>query len=375
MKVFTKNMTNLFMMWGGAKDQSLYWNSFAEGIGDMKRTWAYMVEHSPEIKQRWGGSGINEYLDQSTLGGTTAPTMKALSKALSKMDWNSDVTQNMAKFSAAMDMMGDAGLKVFMQFGDMVANVYGGYGLVKDYMAQGFTEEEAFQKLDRYIVERQSSSNLTMKPLVQLEANKSILGQIFAFTSEGVAKAGSILGTFDEVKMGTATKTQAIANAAAIAISMALFTLLGAGAWDLLDEDEEVREETKKALADSLLDQALSGFVAGNALIAPMFSQLVGDTRISGMQVPIYNYITDGIVALKKEEYDKLVAKTLSAMGVFVGADNVWNSMLGASLVNDPNPQVRYAGKLMLSGYSAPRAKKRTGIDVRKETVENSDEE
>lgn len=370
-----KNMTNLFMMWGGAKDQSLYWNSFAEGIGDMKRTWAYMVEHSPEIKQRWGGSGINEYLDQSTLGGTTAPTMKALSKALSKMDWNSDVTQNMAKFSAAMDMMGDAGLKVFMQFGDMVANVYGGYGLVKDYMAQGFTEEEAFQKLDRYIVERQSSSNLTMKPLVQLEANKSILGQIFAFTSEGVAKAGSILGTFDEVKMGTATKTQAIANAAAIAISMALFTLLGAGAWDLLDEDEEVREETKKALADSLLDQALGGFVAGNALIAPMFSQLVGDTRISGMQVPIYNYITDGIVALKKEEYDKLVAKTLSAMGVFVGADNVWNSMLGASLVNDPNPQVRYAGKLMLSGYSAPRAKKRTGIDVRKETIENSGEE
>lgn len=372
---FVKNTTNLFMMWGGAKDQSLYWNSFAEGIGDMKRTWNYMVEHSPEIKQRWGGSGCNEYLDQSTLGGTTAPTMKALSKALAKIEWNSDVTQNMAKFSAAMDMMGEAGLKIFMQFGDMVANVYGGYGLIKDYMAQGFTEEEAFKKLDRYIVERQSSSNLTMKPLVQLEANKSILGQIFAFTSEGVAKAGSILGTFDEVKMGTATKSQAIANAVSIALSMALFTLVGAGAWDLWDEDEEVQKEAQKALADSLLDQALGGFVAGNALIAPMFSQLVGDTRISGMQVPIYNYITDGIVGFKKEEYDRIAAKALSAMGVFVGADNVWNSMLGASLINDPNPQVRAAGILMLSGYSAPRAKKRTGVDVRKEIIENSEEE
>lgn len=372
---FVKNTTNLFMMWGGAKDQSLYWNSFAEGIGNAKRTWEYMVEHSPEIKQRWGGSGINEYLDQSTLGGTTAPTMKALSKAMSKMKWNSDATQNMAKFSAAMDMMGEAGLKVFMQTGDMVANVYGGYGLIKDYMAQGMTEEEAFKKLDRYIVERQSSSNLTMKPLVQLEANKSILGQIFAFTSEGVAKAGSILGTFDEVKMGTATKSEAIANAVSIAISMALFTMIGAGVWDLWDDDKEVQEAAQKALADSLLDQALGGFVAGNALIAPMFSQLVGDTRISGMQVPIYNYITDGIVGLKKEEYDKLAAKTLSAMGVFVGADNVWNSLLGASLVNDPNPNVRYAGYLMLSGYSAPRAKKRTGVDVRKETVEKTDEE
>lgn len=372
---FVKNTTNLFMMWGGAKDQSLYWNSFAEGIGDARRTWEYMITHSKEIKQRWGGSGINEYLDQSTLGGTSAPTMKALSKALAKMEWNSDVTQNMSKFSAAMDMLGEAGLKVFMQSGDMVANVYGGYGLVKDYMAQGLSEEESFRKLDRYIVERQSSSNLTMKPLVQLEANKSILGQVFAFTSEGVAKAGSILGTFDEVKMGTATKSEAIANAVSIAISMALFTMIGAGVWDLWDDDNETREAAQKALADSVLDQALGGFVAGNALIAPMFSQLVGDTRISGMQVPIYNYITDGITGLKKEEYDRVIAKTLSAMGVFVGADNVWNSMLGASLINDPNPNVREAGILMLSGYSAPRAKKRTGVDVRKETVEKNDEQ
>ena len=372
---FVKNTTNLFMMWGGAKDQSLYWNSFAEGIGDMKRTWDYMVKNSPEIKQRWGGSGINEYLDQSTLGGTTAPTMKALSRAIKGMDWNSDVTNNMAKFSAAMDMMGDAGLKVFMQFGDMVANVYGGYGLIKDYMAQGMTEKEAFKKLDRYIIERQSSSNLTMKPLVQLEANKSILGQVFAFISEGVAKVGSILGTFDEVKMGSATKSEAIANAVSIAVSMALFTMIGAGAWDLLSDDEDKQKEAEKALADGIVDQVFSGFVAGNAFLAPMFSQLVGDTRISGMQVPIYNYITDEIVAIKKAEYDRLVAKALSAMGVFVGADNVWNSMLGASLIKDPNPAVREAGALMLSGYSPQRAKKRTKVDVRKETVEKNEEE
>jgi hypothetical protein len=262
-----KNAVNLFMMWGGAQNQSLYWNYFAEGFGDMKGTFDYMMSHSKEIKQRWGtAGGINEYLDQRTLGGNTAPAMKQLAKIFSKLEWTGDRTQNMAKFSAAMDMMGDAGLKMFMQSGDMFANVYGGYGLIKDYIASGMSEQEAFAKLDRYIVEHQSSSNLAMKPLVQTENIRNVLGQIFAYTSEGVAKWASILGTFDEVKMGTATKTQAISNAVSIAISMALYSALAAGAWDLFDDDEQVREETEKALVNTAIDQVFGGLVAGNAM-------------------------------------------------------------------------------------------------------------
>lgn len=371
---FPKNLANMFMFWGGAKDQSTYWNSFAEGIGDAKGTYDYMVKNSHEIKQRWGSAGgINEYLDQRTLGGSTAPVMKGIAKVFSKMEWTGDKTQNMAKFSAAMDMLGDAGLKVFMQSGDMIANVYGGYGLIKDYMAQGLTEAEAFKKLDRYIIEHQSSSNLAMKPLVQKLNNKSLLGQVFAFTSEGVAKWASILGTFDEVKMGTATKSEAMANVVSIAISMALYSIVAAGAWDLLDDDEKVQEETVKALGDTMLDQVFGGLVAGNAFITPAISALVGDSRVSGMSVPIYNFALDGISALKKGEYDRVLMKAMSAFGVPIGADNLWNTYLGMSLLNDPNPDVRYAGRLMTAGYTPSRASKRS--NVKKENLEKNDEE
>lgn len=371
---FPKNVANMFMFWGGAKDQGRYWNSFAEGIGNYKDTFKYMMEHSPEIKQRWGAAGgINEYLDQRTLGGSTAPVMKGISKVFAKMDWTGDKTQNMAKFSAVMEMLGDAGLKVFMQSGDMIANVYGGYGLVKDYMAQGMSEADAFRKLDRYIIEHQSSSNLTMKPLVQKLQNKSLLGQVFAFTSEGVAKWASILGTFDEVKMGTATKSEAMANVVSIAISMALYSLIAAGAWDLLDDDEKVQEETVKALGDTLLDQVFGGLVAGNAFITPVVSYLVGDSRVSGMSVPIYNFALDGIAALKKGDYDRVLTKAMSALGVPVGADNAWTTLLGISMANDPNPDVRYAARLMLAGYTPSRSAKRAGI--KKETLEKNSEE
>jgi len=371
---FPKNVANMFMFWGGAKDQSTYWNSFAEGLGNFRDTYKYMMEHSPEIKQRWASAGgINEYLDQRTLGGSTAPTMKAIAAAFAKMNWTGDKTQTMAKFSAVMEMLGDTGLKVFMQSGDMIANVYGGYGLVKDYMAQGMSEAEAFKKLDRYIIEHQSSSNLAMKPLVQKLQNKSLLGQVFAFTSEGVAKWASILGTFDEVKMGTATKSEAIANVVSIAISMALYSLVAAGAWDLLDDDEKVQEETLKALGNTLFDQVFGGMVAGNAFITPALAYLVGDSRVSGMSVPIYNFALDGISALKKGEYDRVLTKAMSAFGVPVGADNVWSTLLGVSLLTDPDPDVRYAGKLMMAGYTPSRAAKRAGI--KKEKLEKNDEE
>ena len=371
---FPKNAVNMMMMFGGAKDQSLYWNSFAEGWAKPKETYDYMMAHSNEIKQRWGtAGGINEYLDQRTLGGNTAPAMKAVSKAFANMKWDGDRTNNMAKFSAVMDMLGDAGLKLFMQSGDMIANVYGGYGLIKDYIAQGMTEEEAFKKLDRYIIEHQSSSNLAMKPLIQKEHMGDFLGQVFAFTSEGVAKWASIMGTFDEVNMGTATRSEAITNAASIAISMALYSILAAGAWDLLSDDEKVQEDTQKALVNTVIDQVFGGMVAGNALISPMISYMIGDTRLSGMSTPFYNYAIDAGTALKKGNYFEAWLKAQSALGLPVGADNAWNTMLGISLLTDPNPQVREAGKLMMMGYTKNRSAKRAGTD--KETIENSGEE
>ena len=75
-----KNLANITMMWGGAKNQSTYWNGFAEGIANKKRTWEYMMKHSNEIRMRYNDAGYNEFLDQSNTGGSTAPIFKGISK-------------------------------------------------------------------------------------------------------------------------------------------------------------------------------------------------------------------------------------------------------------------------------------------------------
>jgi hypothetical protein len=126
-------------------------------------------------------------------------------------------------------------------------------------------------------------------------------------------------------------------------------------------------------LVNTAIDQVFGGLVAGNAMITPAISYLVGDSRISGMSVPIYNFALDGITALKKGDYDRVLFKALSAAGLPIGADNVWTSLFGASLLSDPNPDVRYAGALMLAGFTPNRATKRAGI--KKENLEKNDEE
>ena len=369
-----KNMVNITMMWGGAKDQALYWNRFGEGIANMKRTWEYMMAHSAEIRQRYNNIGYNEFLDQRSTGGNTAPVFKGISKLFANMNWGSDKTGGMAKMSAALDMMGDTGLKMFMLSGDAVANVYGGYGLIKDYMAQGMTEEEAFKKLDRYIIEHQSSSNMAMKPLKQLEANKSLAGQLMAFTSEGVVKWASILGTFDEVKMGTATKSEAIANAMSIAMSMILFAFLSAGVYDLWDDDEKVREEAQDALTASMIDQMFGGLVVGNGFLTPMIQNLIGVGGQGGMSAPLWSFATDGINNLKRGEYDRLVTKALESSGLLIGANAVYNDVQGFMLLNSPEPEIREAGFRMMLGRTPGYAEKRTGAKL-KETVEKNDEQ
>lgn len=373
-----KNMTNLAMMWGGANDQSTYWNGFAEGVSNMKRTWEYMMKHSKEIQIRYKDAGYNEFLDQRNTGGNTAPIFKGISKLFAKMDWNSDKTGGMAKMSAALDMMGDAGLKLFMLNGDAVANIYGGYGLIKDYMAQGMTEEEAFSKLDRYIVEHQSSSNLAMKPLRQLEANKSLAGQLFAFTSEGVAKWASVLGTFDEVQMGTATKSEAIANALSVAASMVLFAFLGAGVWDLWDDDDKVREEAVKSLEGAMIDQVFGATIVGNGFITPMIQNLAGVGGNTGISAPIWSVLTEGITNLKRGEYDRIATKAMEASGLLIGANALYNDIQGMMFMNADDPDLREAGFRMLAGRTPGYAEKRTGAKIRNrdnENVENSDEE
>ena len=373
-----KNLVNITMMWGGAKDQSTYWNSFAEGIADKARTWKYMMKHSNEIRMRYNDAGYNEFLDQRNTGGSTAPIFKGISKLFAGLNWTGDKTGGMAKMSAALDMLGEEGLRMFMLNGDAVANVYGGYGLVKDYMAQGMTEEEAFRKLDRYIVEHQSSSNLAMKPLGQLEANKSLAGQFLAFTSEGVSKGASILGTFDEVNMGTATKSEAIANAMSIAMSMVLFSALGAGVWDLWDDDEKVQEEAQKALYGAMVDQLFGFSVLGNGFLTPAVQGMLGTGGNMGMSAPLWSFLTEGVTNLKRGEYDRLATKAMESTGLFVGANAMYNNMLGLMFMNSDDPDVREAGFRMLAGRTPAYAEKRTGAKIRKrnnESVENSDEE
>jgi hypothetical protein len=159
---------------------------------------------------------------------------------------------------------------------------------------------------------------------------------------------------------------------------MALFALIGAGAWDLWDDDEKVRDEAVKALEGALVDQVFGFSVLGNGFITPMVQNLLGLGGQSGLSAPIWSVATEGIGNLKRGEYDRIITKALEASGLLVGANALYNDLLGMMMVNSEDPDVRDAGFRMLMGHTIGYAEKRTGTELRKsskENVENEDEE
>lgn len=365
-----KNMTNITSFWGGATDQGRYWNNFAKGLSNPSETWKWMMENVVELKNRHGGVGIDEHLDQMSAGGSAAP----LFQALGNMDFLSDYTGSMAKMTAVMEQMNQFGLKIFMKNGDAIANVFGGYALMQDYMARGMTVEQAAKQLTRFINERQSSSNLVMKPLTQLEANQTIASQLFAFTTEGVAKWSSIIREFDLAKMGDGDKKSAVLNMLSIASSMVLYALISAGAIDLFSDDDDAKSAAEEALLLEAISQALSFSIYGNPVITQVVQNAFGLTRPSGLSTPAFSFLSDFSDDIRDQDYANAIAKGLSAMGMMVGAPRVFNSVEGAMMQNSDDPDVRAAGRLMMLGRSPYYAEKRTGYERPKESVENDDE-
>lgn len=365
-----KNMTNIASFWGGASNQGRYWNNFASGLSNPAQTWKWMMDNVVELRNRHGGVGIDEHLDQMAAGGSAAP----LFQALANIDFMSDYTGSMAKMAAVMERMNELGLKIFMKNGDAIANVFGGYALMQDYMAQGMSVEEAARKLTRYINERQSSSNLVMKPLTQLEANQTIASQLFAFTTEGVAKWSSIIRGFDSVKMGDADTKSAVMNMLSIGSSMLLFALISAGAVSLFSDDEDAKEAAQEALLLEVMSQMFSSSIYGNPVITQIVQNAFGLSRPSGLSTPAFSFLSDFSDDIRDADYVQAIAKGMSAMGIMVGAPRVFNSIEGGMMMTSDDADVREAGKLMLIGRSPYYAEKRTGYEKPKETVEKDEE-
>lgn len=370
---FVKNLANITGFWGAASNQSVYWSNFAQGIGNATETWKWMMDAVPLLKSRLGGSGIEEHLGLSAAGGDAA----ALFSRLKTMKFSKDSTGNLAKITAVLQSLNELGLKSFMKTGDAVANVFGGYALMQDYMAQGMTKEQAGRKLTRFIEEHQSSSNLTMKPLLQLEANKSIAGYLFTFMSEPVAKFSSMIRGFDSAARGDTTKKEAAMNTVATATSMLAYSLIAAGVAGLFSDDEEAQEATQEALLREMLSTVGGTTIFGN-IVTPLLSNLLGVSTQGGVNVPVVDFFSDIATDVRKGEVEQVILKSLVASGLFLGAPTVANEIQGAMLLGSDDPDVREAGFMMLTGRTPNYAMTRTGTeDVLnpKENVESEEEE
>ena len=370
---FVKNLANITGFWGAASNQSVYWSNFAQGIGNAVETWKWMMDSVPLLKSRLGGSGIEEHLGLSAAGGDAA----ALFNRLKTIKFSKDSTGNLAKVTAALQALNELGLKSFMKTGDAVANVFGGYALMQDYMAQGMTKEQAARKLTRFIEEHQSSSNLTMKPLLQLEANKGIAGYLFTFMSEPVAKFSSMIRGFDSAARGDITKKEAAMNTVATATSMLVYSLIAAGVSGLFSDDEEAQEATQEALLREMLSTVGGMTIFGN-IVTPLLSNLLGVSTQGGVNVPVVDFFSDIATDIRKGEVEQVILKSLVASGLFLGAPTVANEIQGAMLLGSDDPDVREAGFMMLMGRTPNYAMTRTGTeDVLnpKENVESEEEE
>ncbi len=358
-----KNLSNIAGFWSAARNQNVYWGHFVGNMAEPKKTWERAMGIFPEFARRHGKGAIDEYLSADIAGGEAGGILRALNN----MDFASDTTGTMAKLATFITSGNKLGLKLFMQTGDAMANVYGGWALYDSYISEGMTHEEAKNKVVRHVLEHQSSDNLMMKPLLQLQANGGIAGQLFAFTSEGVAKWGSMIRMFDAARTGDATAKQAVMNAISTVMTMAIFSLISAQAWDAFDDDEEISAAAEEALYRELIQQVSGATIWGPNIISALVQNAIGDTSASGVSSPLFSYLSEFAKDLREGDLDDLAARSMAASGLMIGAPSIFNGVAGAMQMTSDDSKLRAAGLRRMAGVSEWTANKRTGVSNKKE--------
>lgn len=352
-----KNLTNFASFWGLAEDQNAYWRNTAWAAAHPREALKYMLEHVPYIKNRWKGGNIDEQLTQASAGSDSIWLQLEKSNAGS----GSGYKQFVSNTTALVQMLKRAGVQP-MLIGDLMANIIGGYGLMKEYETKFGSVEAAADELSKRIIERQSSSNQATRSLMQRTWNRDARGQLIAFTSEGLQKWKSMARAIAEVARGERTVKSAAMEIASTLSAMAAFVLVAAGIWDLFDDDDKNDEEVFDSLIRETIGQLTGAHIFGNSIIAPILSMPFTDRDFS-IGTPFTSQVTKELNRLTKGEWAQALVDGGAVFAGLAGTDAVSNVLGGAyeTALGDTSNE-REAGFRRLFGESKGSAERRSGV-------------
>lgn len=353
---FFKNVTNFATFWGLAENQSQYWANTMWAAAHIKEAIQYMMDNVPTIKIRYKGQNIDEQLTSATAGGNSL--LFKLEKGKNRNPTYNQFLSNMAAITQALKR---AGIQPTLA-GDLVANVIGGYGLLKEYEAKYGDKETAVKEFSRQLEMRQSSTNQAFKSLAQRQWNRDVRGQLITFTSEQAQKAKGIAMAIAEAQTGERSWGNSIKEIAATLSGVALFVLVSAGVFDLFDDDEENDEEVYNAMTRELIGQVTGANIFASAVVAPIFTGALGMSQ-NGIGTPLTQWMSKELRALKSDDWEKAMIDASASLAGIAGADQLTSAIESGygSLTSETDEELEYNLR-KLYGETSNRAEKRSGF-------------
>ena len=353
---FFKNLTNFATFWGLAENQGQYWANTMWAATHIKEAIQYMMDNVPTVKIRYKGQNIDEQLTSATAGGNSL--WFKLEKGKNRNPTYNQFLSNMAAITQALKR---AGIQPTLA-GDLVANVIGGYGLLKEYEAKYGDKETAVKEFTRQLETRQSSTNQAFKSLAQRQWNRDVRGQLITFTSEQAQKAKGIAMAIAEAQTGERSWGSSIKEVASTLSGVVLFILVSAGVFDLFDDDEENDEEVYNAMTRELIGQVTGANIFASAVVAPIFTGALGMSQ-TGIGTPLTQWVSKELRALKSDDWEKALIDGAASLAGIAGADQLTNAIESGygSLTSETDEELEYNLR-KIYGETPNRAEKRSGF-------------
>lgn len=373
-----KNFSNFFSHWGMAKDQGAYWANTVRGLANPKQTWDTMMKYSTLCRKRLRGMSYSEYVNQQTSGGDSLVGRLFKNGAERNAKWTKETAPAVSNFLALNNVVRKLGMSP-MLLGDAGSNVFGGYGLFMELVEKNNGNMEAAgREFDETILRRQSSSNQATKSLIQRQWGRDFRGTFIAFTSEALNKTRDFVRAIERVKEGEISAKEAVLSNTSLLTSILAYSLVSAGAWDLMSDDEDKKKEARQGMLDELISQVGGTTIFGSAFVVPFIRMALGEYSTGVSNAPLSEFYKfarniNATAAGKNEDVANVFLQALTIAGVGVGAPNALNSLRGVSRATTGRTSAeRRAGLRQSFGYSESSANKREGI---KKTVEKDSEE
>lgn len=363
-----KNFANATGWWGLAENQQQYWANLGYATTHIKEATKYMLDASTILRERWAGKGLDEQLGASAATGGDSLLFRWATK---KSNLKPGVMQMMSNYQAMTKRLTQAGLSPMLA-GDLMANVIGGYPILKELEIKYGDKKRAVEEFEVMLSRHQSSTNQAMRSLMQREWNRDVRGQLIALTSETATKGKSQIRSIADVFRGERTVGSALKENVSTLMSIVMFSLLAAGIWDLFDDDEANDQAVYDALVAEGFNNLLGVNPLGSAFINPLVTGIFTDYDRQ-LSTPLTAAVAKDMNSLSKGEWRDIVTDAASASGFLMGAPQMMNSLEGLMRIAAPKQEGDVkAGILQLSGKSRSSSERSAGI---KKKVEKKDDE